>query len=139
MITIPLILSCNLSIFYQIVKHVFSHFLQLSVLATNPIQHQQRHLLRSFLTYNYKYHRIIWFRFRDTANAFDASSKRYVITNPPTDFNLLPSDQVNYRHRVSFYWRFLIQGWGQGQGQVQGQGQGQGQGQSEVLSKYFQE
>merc|ERR1719239_689601 len=32
--------------------------------------------------------------FRDTANAFDASSKRYVITNPPTDFNLLPSDQV---------------------------------------------
>jgi len=34
------------------------------------------------------------YRFRDTANAFDASSKRYVITNPPTDFNLLPSDQV---------------------------------------------
>merc|ERR1719223_1082580 len=29
--------------------------------------------------------------FRDTANAFDASSKRYVITNPPTDFTLLPS------------------------------------------------
>jgi len=34
------------------------------------------------------------YRFRDTANAFDASSKRYVITNPPTDFTLLPSDQV---------------------------------------------
>ena len=33
-------------------------------------------------------------RFRDTANVFDASSKRYVITNPPTDFNLIPSDQV---------------------------------------------
>merc|ERR1719233_118169 len=34
------------------------------------------------------------YRFRDTANTFDASSKRYVITNPPTDFALLPSDQV---------------------------------------------
>jgi len=41
------------------------------------------------------------YRFRDTANAFDASSKRYVITNPPTDFNLLPSDQVF----VFIHWR----------------------------------
>ena len=35
-------------------------------------------------------------RFRDTANTFDASSKRYVITNPPSDFNLLPTDQVGF-------------------------------------------
>ena len=34
-------------------------------------------------------------RFRDKANSYDASSKRYVITNPPNDFNLLPSDQVS--------------------------------------------
>merc|ERR1719397_1276933 len=34
------------------------------------------------------------YRFRDKANSYDASSKRYVITNPPNDFNLLPSDQV---------------------------------------------
>jgi potassium large conductance calcium-activated channel subfamily M alpha protein 1 len=34
------------------------------------------------------------YRFRDTANSIDASSKRYVITNPPDDFTLLPTDQV---------------------------------------------
>ncbi|XP_025828899.1 calcium-activated potassium channel slowpoke isoform X1 [Agrilus planipennis] len=34
------------------------------------------------------------YRFRDTSNSCDASSKRYVITNPPDDFQLLPSDQV---------------------------------------------
>jgi len=34
------------------------------------------------------------YRFRDTSSSFDASSKRYVITNPPDDFNLLPTDQV---------------------------------------------
>ncbi|KAK3931581.1 Calcium-activated potassium channel slowpoke [Frankliniella fusca] len=34
------------------------------------------------------------YRFRDTSNACDASSKRYVITNPPDDFALLPTDQV---------------------------------------------
>ncbi len=33
-------------------------------------------------------------RFRDTSSNFDASSKRYVITNPPDDFNLLSTDQV---------------------------------------------
>lgn len=33
-------------------------------------------------------------RFRDTSNSCDASSKRYVITNPPDDFALLPTDQV---------------------------------------------
>merc|ERR1719320_92730 len=35
--------------------------------------------------------------FRDTSSSSssgDASSKRYVVTNPPNDFNLLPSDQV---------------------------------------------
>merc|ERR1719411_639475 len=34
------------------------------------------------------------YRFRDTSSPFDASSKRYVITNPPDDFGLLPTDQV---------------------------------------------
>merc|ERR1719462_57640 len=34
------------------------------------------------------------YRFRDKAISYDASSKRYVITNPPNDFNLLSSDQV---------------------------------------------
>jgi len=34
------------------------------------------------------------YRFRDTSTSTDASAKRYVITNPPNDFNLLPSDQV---------------------------------------------
>jgi len=34
------------------------------------------------------------YRFKDTTNSFDASSKRYVITNPPGTFRLLPTDQV---------------------------------------------
>lgn len=34
------------------------------------------------------------YRFRDTASSFDASNKRYVITNPPDDFALMPTDQV---------------------------------------------
>ncbi|XP_059097030.1 calcium-activated potassium channel slowpoke-like [Tigriopus californicus] len=34
------------------------------------------------------------YRFRDTSSSFDASSKRYVITNPPGEFALLPTDQV---------------------------------------------
>ncbi|BES88243.1 Calcium-activated BK potassium channel alpha subunit [Nesidiocoris tenuis] len=34
------------------------------------------------------------YRFRDTSSSCDASSKRYVITNPPDDFQLLPTDQV---------------------------------------------
>ncbi|CAG7731961.1 unnamed protein product, partial [Allacma fusca] len=33
-------------------------------------------------------------RFRDTSSSPDASSKRYVITNPPDDFTMLPTDQV---------------------------------------------
>lgn len=37
------------------------------------------------------------YRFRDTSSSCDASSKRYVITNPPDDFSLLPTDQVNCR------------------------------------------
>ena len=36
------------------------------------------------------------YRFRDTSSSFDASSKRYVITNPPVDFQLLPTDQVSF-------------------------------------------
>jgi hypothetical protein len=43
------------------------------------------------------------FRFRDTANTFDASSKRYVITNPPSDFNLLPTDQVGFFSPSTYY------------------------------------
>ena len=34
------------------------------------------------------------FRFRDNSAGPDAPGKRYVITNPPNDFNLLPTDQV---------------------------------------------
>merc|ERR1712212_753416 len=34
------------------------------------------------------------YRFRDTSSCFNASSKRYVITNPPGTFKLLPTDQV---------------------------------------------
>ncbi|GAB6027124.1 hypothetical protein CHUAL_013857 [Chamberlinius hualienensis] len=34
------------------------------------------------------------YRFRDTSSSCDASSKRYVITNPPDDFTLMPTDQV---------------------------------------------
>ncbi|XP_049855961.1 calcium-activated potassium channel slowpoke isoform X4 [Schistocerca gregaria] len=34
------------------------------------------------------------YRFRDTSSSCDASTKRYVITNPPDDFSLLPTDQV---------------------------------------------
>lgn len=33
-------------------------------------------------------------RFRDTSSSCEASSKRYVITNPPADFTLLPTDMV---------------------------------------------
>ncbi|KYN07932.1 Calcium-activated potassium channel slowpoke [Cyphomyrmex costatus] len=36
------------------------------------------------------------YRFRDTSSSCDASSKRYVITNPPDDFTLLPTDQVSH-------------------------------------------
>jgi len=49
--------------------------------------------------------------FRDTANTFDASSKRYVITNPPTDFALLPSDQVFvFIHWVDWLEKLPLQG-----------------------------
>jgi len=34
------------------------------------------------------------YRFRDVSNSFNASAKRYVITNPPGSFKLLPTDQV---------------------------------------------
>ncbi|XP_047741352.1 calcium-activated potassium channel slowpoke [Hyalella azteca] len=39
-------------------------------------------------------YRCLPIRFRDTSSSCDASSKRYVITNPPDDFTLLPTDQV---------------------------------------------
>ncbi|XP_065208102.1 calcium-activated potassium channel slowpoke [Planococcus citri] len=39
-------------------------------------------------------YRYLFRRFRDTSSSCDASSKRYVITNPPDDFQLLPTDQV---------------------------------------------
>ena len=45
------------------------------------------------------------YRFRDTTEASSSpSSKRYVITNPPEDFKLLPTDQVNFTYlvRISF-------------------------------------
>merc|ERR1719334_886270 len=34
------------------------------------------------------------YRFRDNTASFNASSKRYVITNPPANFKLLSTDQV---------------------------------------------
>ncbi|XP_071033716.1 calcium-activated potassium channel slowpoke isoform X2 [Parasteatoda tepidariorum] len=34
------------------------------------------------------------YRFRDTSSSCEASSKRFVITNPPADFLLLPTDMV---------------------------------------------
>lgn len=40
------------------------------------------------------------YRFRDTSSSCDASSKRYVITNPPDDFSLLPTDQVIINYRI---------------------------------------
>lgn len=42
------------------------------------------------------------YRFRDTSSSCDASSKRYVITNPPDDFQLLPTDQVTTTRRGEF-------------------------------------
>lgn len=44
------------------------------------------------------------YRFRDTSSSCDASSKRYVITNPPDDFSLLPTDQVKnaYYYQQSY-------------------------------------
>jgi hypothetical protein len=46
---------------------------------------------------------IYWLRFRDTSSSCDASSKRYVITNPPDDFSLLPTDQVSYSCSYNLY------------------------------------
>lgn len=43
------------------------------------------------------------YRFRDTSSSCDASSKRYVITNPPDDFSLLPTDQVSLENKYK-YW-----------------------------------
>lgn len=35
------------------------------------------------------------YRFRDTSGLNEASSKRYVVTNPPDDFILIPTDMVS--------------------------------------------
>jgi len=43
------------------------------------------------------------YRFRDTSSSCDASSKRYVITNPPDDFSLLPTDQVLIKYKLIFF------------------------------------
>jgi len=43
------------------------------------------------------------YRFRDTSSSCDASSKRYVITNPPDDFSLLPTDQVSFVIGIHYY------------------------------------
>lgn len=52
------------------------------------------------------------YRFRDTsASTQSPSSKRYVITNPPDDFPLLPTDQVRYCawQKYCLYLRILNQ------------------------------
>lgn len=43
------------------------------------------------------------YRFRDTSSSCDASSKRYVITNPPDDFSLLPTDQVGVTSSIEHF------------------------------------
>lgn len=43
------------------------------------------------------------YRFRDTSSSCDASSKRYVITNPPDDFSLLPTDQVRHEELAQWF------------------------------------
>lgn len=49
------------------------------------------------------------YRFRDTSSSCDASSKRYVITNPPDDFSLLPTDQVtNTPKSIEFVYIYFI-------------------------------
>ncbi len=40
------------------------------------------------------------FSFRDTTSNFDASSKRYVVTNPPDDFSLMSTDQVRWGNKM---------------------------------------
>ncbi len=53
------------------------------------------------------------YRFRDTSSSCDASSKRYVITNPPDDFSLLPTDQVSLNQRsktrLKSTWNFFFE------------------------------
>lgn len=47
------------------------------------------------------------YRYRDTT-ATEASSKRYVITNPPIEFILMPSDMVSIVLAVTFLLRGLV-------------------------------
>lgn len=48
------------------------------------------------------------YRFRDTTSSCDASTKRYVITNPPDDFSLLPTDQVSLYNSMNLRGLTLI-------------------------------
>lgn len=48
------------------------------------------------------------YRFRDTSSSCDASSKRYVITNPPDDFSLLPTDQVRRFSRLEIEFQIIL-------------------------------
>jgi hypothetical protein len=48
------------------------------------------------------------YRFRDRSSSCDASSKRYVITNPPDDFSLMPTDQVTLIITYNYYYRRFI-------------------------------
>ena len=50
------------------------------------------------------------YRFRDALSSItqDPSAKRYVITNPPDDFQLLTSDKVNYKYLLTFRYRSRV-------------------------------
>ena len=51
------------------------------------------------------------YRFRDTSSSTQSpSSKRYVITNPPDDFPLLPTDQVS----DAYTWHPAVEPWALG-------------------------
>ena len=51
------------------------------------------------------------FRLKDSNNSIDGSYKRYVITNPPFNFSLLPTDQVLY-YDNSIYHLIKYSGYG---------------------------
>merc|ERR1719460_1469815 len=55
------------------------------------------------------------YRFRDNSAGPDAPGKRYVITNPPNDFNLLPTDQVFVLMQFDPGMEYRP-GWGDGKG-----------------------
>lgn len=52
------------------------------------------------------------YRFRDTSESVQSpSSKRYVITNPPENFPLLPTDQVRHEKCVLFVLSWSFHRW----------------------------